>query len=202
MPAQNLREQRAIDLCGVRRRSAQNRRQGIGNLAHTIDIVESLHHVGYLAVDGGVVSAITSPDNCLLIMERVPGKGNPGSKILLVGAQRPVLGIEFVTQAIVQCEVTPNLPPILPITRCERSVHDILGIAETLFVERGRSQAPCLKCGYGRWGHEDDRPHPPWATVTAGICRQLLSAMPGRSRNSKRPAKNVSEVVLLPRVSS
>src|SRR5207248_2985278 len=49
---------------------------------------------------------------------------------------------------------------------------------------------------------KEGSPQPPFAIGTDGSCKQLLSTMPGRSRNSNRPAKNVSEVVLLPRSSS
>src|SRR5260370_29059088 len=82
----------------------------------------------------------------LVIFERVPGKGHPGAKSLFVGAQRSVLRVQFVAKTVVQREIGPDLPRILPVCRGPRPrVIRVDRIAETLLENLGKAKGGRLQ---------------------------------------------------------
>ena len=174
----------------------------VGNRSRPVVISEHADDARNLRIDLRVENSVTSAHHRLVVVEGIPRQRNTRAKILLRRMQRSVLRIEFVAQAVVQRQVRPDLPGILRVERGEGSRLRVLGIAKSLFVESGRAQAEGLQRSDGggrRNGTDAVCPERPQAI---GTCKHGLRTMPGNSRNSKRPAKKVCEVVSLPRTNS
>ena len=75
-----------------------------------------------------------------MVTERIPGKRNTGSKIVLICLEIAVLDVQFVAEAVVKNQVWPDGPLVLSVKGGKRSGGDILGIVKALLVELGQTQ--------------------------------------------------------------
>src|SRR5690242_9720870 len=96
-----------------RRPRGIERDKRLRNLAIAIDQTERLHYVSNLSVDWRVEDAIARADDGLMVLERVPGKGETRSKVVLVCGQCPILRIHFIAHAGIQSEIGRHLPLVL-----------------------------------------------------------------------------------------
>ena len=126
-------------------RYAQDGHQGVGNLPGSIHVAERLYDIRNLRIHGRIENPITAADHGLLIIRGIPGKRNPGRKVLLVCIERAILRIQFVAQAVVQGEIGPDSPRVLPVSRRERPVLSVVGIAKALLIEGRQANSPRLQ---------------------------------------------------------
>src|SRR5258708_33187980 len=86
-----------------------------------------------------------------MVFERVPGKRNARSKIVLIRIQVAVLHVDFVPQAVVQSEIWPDGPGVLPIGGSKRPIRGVDGIVKALLVELRQAQRNRLKRVEKQW---------------------------------------------------
>src|SRR5260370_14329162 len=101
--------------------------------------------VGNGGIGGGWENARPCTNHGLLIFERVPGKRNARSKIVLISIQVAVLHVQFVPQAVVQGEIWPNGPGVLPVKRAKWPIGAVDGIVKALLVKLRRAQGNRLQ---------------------------------------------------------
>src|SRR5882724_1329257 len=121
------------------RRSGQ-RHKGLCDWPHAIDQTKGLDDVSNLTVDGRVEDAVTRADDSLMVLKRVPGKGEAWSKIVFVRGQSSILRVEFITDADVQSEIRRHGPLVLHERGGKWTRIVIDGITKTLLIELRQSE--------------------------------------------------------------
>src|SRR5277367_317717 len=96
------------------------------------------------------------------------------------------LRIQFVPQAVVQCEVWPQLPGVLHIKRREGTRLHVFRIAEALFVKRGQSQAQRLQRADARWRGIHSARHRRFKAQTHQGAGKLEKFKPAREKSLRR----------------
>src|SRR5215469_12858268 len=139
--------------------------------------------MGNLKVDRTIEDSVSAANHGFVSPGRIPGKGNPWSKVVFVGGQGGELSVKLISQGIVEREIGPNGPSVLPV--CGRQgprEPTVVSLAETLLVDlrqpqggglqsvqgnrtqRSRQATTRIGCGYGRAGGIPQA----WAQQSAG----------------------------------
>src|SRR6266704_33912 len=150
----SLGKERLEDGRGSQRRISRSAGKGhkdLSDLAESIDEPQSLHHVGDLPIDGRVEDSVPAADHRLVVVERIPGKGDARREVVFVRVERTVLRVDLIADAKVERKVWPEFPGVLPEAGAKGSGVVIDRIGKTLLIELRQPQRNGLeRVEYGR----------------------------------------------------